>query len=191
MGTTTDWDLRYPDPSSDVQLWTHIQNLADDVDDALTIVEGVKICKLRQASVQSIPDATDTVLTFATTSEDSDVLSWHSPSVNNSRITPGLTGWFEVKVTGNWEATTALQYVDVFIRKNGTVVERLGNQQLPSTGQNNVNKAGGHLAQELQVSVLGDYFEMGMRQTSGGSRNTNGGAGNLAPRFSARYLGPL
>jgi hypothetical protein len=193
MGTTPNYSLRYPDPTSNVELWTHIQNLADDVDDTIDEVSGVRICKLRQAAVQSIPDSADTKITFGTAAgnEDSDIGGWHSLTVNNTRITPTNTGWYSVGIIMNWEFTTALQYVDTFIYKNGAVVERLGNQQQPASGQNNVSKSGGCLTVPLTVDTLGDYFEMGARQTSGGARNTNGGGGNAAPRFWVKYEGPL
>src|SRR5258706_1110203 len=41
MGTTTTHALRYPDSTSNVNLWTHYQNLADDVDAVLTARYGV------------------------------------------------------------------------------------------------------------------------------------------------------
>lgn len=190
MGTTTVYGLRYPEPTGNVELWTHIQNLADDVDAA---IPGIKICKLRQAAVQSITDSTDTILTFGTAAgnEDTDPLGWHSLTVNNSRITPTLTGWFDVGVDMVWEFNTVLQYCDAIVRKNGTTVERTANIQFPTTGQNNVSKFGGRGVWPLQVNTIGDYFEMGARQTSGGARNTNGGNGTASPRFWVRYLGPL
>lgn len=193
MGTTPNYALRYPGSGDNVELWTHLQNLATDTDTAIAGVAGVRICKLRQAAVQAITDSTDTKITFGTAAgnEDSDVYGWHSLTVNNTRITPDRTGWYSVGITMNWEFNTALQYVDAFIYKNGAVVERLGNQQLPATGQNNVSKGGGCLTVPLTVDTVGDYFEMGARQTSGGSRNSNGGGGNAAPRFWVKYEGPL
>src|SRR5690242_17581320 len=41
MGTTTTHALRYADSTSNVQLWTHFQNLATDVDDTLRTKYGV------------------------------------------------------------------------------------------------------------------------------------------------------
>jgi hypothetical protein len=41
MGTTTAYALRYADSTSNVQLWTHFQNLATDVDTTLTTKYGV------------------------------------------------------------------------------------------------------------------------------------------------------
>ena len=191
MGTTTNWSLRYPEPTADVDLWTHIQNLAEDVDDALTEANTVYLCKLRQTSAQSVADSTDTVV--GNWGEASDVPAWHNPSSNPNRITittAGMTGWFEAGVIMNWQFTTALQYVDVGISKNGTVIERYGNDQLPSTGQNSVNKTG-HGFTIPVTGATNDYFEMICRQTSSGSRNTNGNGDNLSPRFWLRYLGPL
>lgn len=43
MGTTTTHALRYADSTSNVNLWTHFQNLADDVDAVLTTRAGVII----------------------------------------------------------------------------------------------------------------------------------------------------
>lgn len=36
MGTTANYDISYPDSTSNVQLWTHIQNTAQSTDDAIT-----------------------------------------------------------------------------------------------------------------------------------------------------------
>lgn len=193
MGTTPNYALRYPGPGDNVELWTHVQNLATDTDTQLKAATGTRICKLRQFAVQSVADSTDTVLTFGTNSgnEDTDTFGWHSLTVNNTRITPDRVGWYQVGIVMNWEFNTAIQYSDTFIRKNGAVVERAGNLQLPATGQNNVSKFGGALVVPLTVDTVGDYFEMGARQTSGASRNTNGGGGNAAPRFWVKYDGPL
>lgn len=45
MGTTTTHAIRYPDSTSNVNLWTHYQNLADDVDLLLTSRVGVVIAR--------------------------------------------------------------------------------------------------------------------------------------------------
>lgn len=193
MGTTANYALRYPEPTDNVELWTHFSNLATDVDTAVHTVAGPKICKLRQAAAQTITSSTDTKLLFGASSEDSDALGWHSTATNTSRITPTLTGWYDVIVHNVWKFNTALNYSDVMIYKNGALTDRLGNQQLPIPNGNNVSKSGGYLLMPLTVDTVGDYFEMGVFHASTGAvtLDTNGGAGTGAPVFVVRYAGPL
>lgn len=191
MGTTTNYGLRYPEPTDNVELWTHIENLADDVDTAIADTSGIKICKLRQSAAQAFGDTLIVQVSYSGSSEDSDSLGWHSNVTNPTRITPDRTGWFEVGAVMNWEFNTAIQYCDMGFKKNGTIVDRHGNIQFPATGQNNVAKAGGTLILPMTVDTVGDYFEHWATQASGGSRNSNGGGGVAAPRFWMRYLGPL
>lgn len=41
MGTTANFGLRYPDATDDVEVWTDIQNLAEDVDTDLLTLQGL------------------------------------------------------------------------------------------------------------------------------------------------------
>jgi len=41
MGTTPNYGLRYPDPTDNVELWTHIQNLAEDIDTDVATAVGI------------------------------------------------------------------------------------------------------------------------------------------------------
>lgn len=169
--------------------------LADDVKGNVVPA----LCRLRQHSGQSIASASITPLTFSDASaEDSDLLGWHSPSSNNTRITPDRTGWFNVRCKMVWAFNTVIQYCDVYLYKNGVNIESGGNMKwLYGTGTpsaTNVNVHGGYVDFDATVDVLGDYFEMYARCLTTGSvnNNTNGSTGSpFAPVFSVRYLGPL
>jgi len=118
----------------------------------------------------SIPNNTDTVLTFNT--ENFDTNSYHSTSTNTSRLTVPAAGKYLITVTIGF-SNNATGYRYAIIKKNGsTNVSQVGINPTPS----------GTYDAQLSNSVVvdaaaSDYFEVQVFQNSGGALN----AGTLAP----------
>ena len=118
----------------------------------------------------SIPNNTDTVLTFNT--ENFDTNSYHSTSTNTSRLTVPSTGKYLITVTiGFSNNTTGYRYA--ILKKNGST----------NVGQIGINPSpNGTYDTQLSNSIVveataSDYFEVQVFQNSGGALN----AGTLAP----------
>jgi len=131
-------------------------------------------------AVQSIPNATDTILTFNSEAWDTD--GYHSTSTNTSRITipTGLGGKYLVTMNTLPALNgTGGRYLEIY--KNGArLVNDIGVKGDASIYVN----VGGTFVVNL---VAGDYIEMLVYQDSGGALNFNKGS-TTAP-FTATYLG--
>ena len=134
--------------------------------------------------------ATTTAVPFAST-EVYDTDSFHSTSTNTSRITipSGKGGYYLIYYSGTWEDATVGDRI-VYLYKNGAAI----NQVYQYT--RDVQPAGaGYYSQQFSTvvsAVATDYFEVFVRQGSGGNKNLYGdsGAGNLPGlRFGCALLG--
>src|ERR1700750_2717699 len=67
--------------------------------DALDLLADAPYCSLAQATAQSLPNITDTALTFGTSSTVSDNYGFHSETTNNTRITPSVPGLYQLGFT--------------------------------------------------------------------------------------------
>lgn len=145
------------------------------------------VCKLVAQSAQTIPDNTDTVLTFGSGSEEIDTDGWHSEITDTGLVTVDRDGLYLVIAQVVYAFSTALEYADVGIRLNGTVGWRSGN--FAPTTTNNVSKSGGRLTETIEADA-GDDFSMSAMQnsTANASRDTNTGTAGV--RFTVLYLGP-
>jgi hypothetical protein len=87
------------------------------------------VCRVVANAVQSIPDNTQTAITFG--QEDIDTHGAHSTSSNTSRVTPTVAGIYDARGTIHLSARGDYTAVNVIIRKNGTTniapAERAGN----------------------------------------------------------------
>jgi hypothetical protein len=142
--------------------------------------------RLVQQAAQSLANSTDTALTFGTASEEWDTHGFHSESVNTSRITPTVAGYYRLTGTVFVVASTALTALTAVMAKNGTV-------QPP---RHRPKPAATNITSSVQVTVTltangsTDYFEFFAQQTSGGALNTNVG-GSFASVFECEYRRPL
>jgi hypothetical protein len=131
-------------------------------------------------AVQSIPNATDTILTFNSEAWDTD--GYHSTSTNTSRITipAGLGGKYLVTMNTSPALNgTGGRYMEIY--KNGArLVNDIG---IAGSASLYVNLAGTFVVN----LVATDYIEMLVYQDSGGALNFNKAA-TTSP-FTATYLG--
>ena len=135
---------------------------------------------LYNTTAQSVPNATDTILTFDSVAWDTD--GFHSTSSNTSRITipAGLGGKYLVTMnTVPALSGTGGRYLEIY--KNGArLVNDIG---IEGSASQYVNVAGTFVVN----LVATDYIEMLVYQDSGSAKNYNKGATTVP--FSATYLG--
>lgn len=142
------------------------------------------ITRLIQVALQSIPNATNTALTFGAGSEDIDTHGFHDTAVNTSRITPTKAGRYRVVGTGNLASSAAVTILVAFIGKNGTAVQPYPRQKPAATAT--TTSASASAIVEMNGST--DYVELFLHQTSGGAINTQA-SGGVNSVLELEYLG--
>lgn len=184
---TTSRGLVYPDSGGNVELWTHLQNLATSADTAIgTAVAPGPICKLQLQGTQSIANNTNLPVQFGTSTEiiKTDA-SIHSTTVNTTRVIPNKAGYYQVTGISWWTNNTSGQR-GCFLGKNGGPVapEYNWNTTLP-----NFEFVVPQLSTVLSANGTTDYFEFYVFQNSGGALNLLGsGAGTRVTMFEVVYL---
>lgn len=161
--------------------------IALDVDIAALIRASTQrpVVRLVQAVAQSIPNTTDTALSFTT--EDIDTHGFHDTSTNNSRITPNVAGIYYIQGTVFYVANTSKTIVSANIFKNAGVQAPRG-RHLPVAATN----GGVSVVTSMLLTANGttDYFELAANQTSGGAILTSAG-GSFASVFECMYVRDL
>jgi hypothetical protein len=143
------------------------------------------LVRLVQQAGQSIPDATQTALTFGAGSEDIDTHGFHDTVTNNTRITPNVAGYYEFRGVYYTGAPTTPVSIDASFRKNGST-------SIPSGERVNSGAiATGVMATCTQpMNGSTDYMEFMAFQDSSGAVNTN-----VSARFTSyvecEYIRPL
>ena len=184
---TTSRGLVYPDSGANVELWTHLQNLATSADTAIgTAVAPGPFIKLILPANFSVSSGANTAVPFGASSEiiKTDA-SLHSTTVNTTRVTPNKAGIYELSVFSWWASNTSGQR-GAHIGKNGGLQppEQHWNATIPS-GEFSI----GQISTEHTANGTTDYFEMFVFQNSGGALNLMGGVGaNRVSIFSMKYL---
>jgi hypothetical protein len=139
-------------------------------------------CRVTNSIDQSIPNATRTVVTFDTETFDTD--GFHSTSTNTGRMTipSGKAGKY--LVTGNVTfATNSTGAREVYLFKNGSFYSQVF-AVATSAGSS------GNAIPDLVNLAVGDYVELRVEQSSGGSLAVRGdGWGVGATYFGITYLG--
>lgn len=180
---TPNFDIPYPEATDNVNLWEHLQALAEGVDDALT---NRGICRLVATATQSIPHNTRTALTFG--AEEIDTLGWHSTSVNTSRITPNVAGKFALTGSGYLGGRSDFSLIVADFGKNGTAVAPAQRQQPNST-----NNARSVSPPYTIVTANGstDYFELFLTHTNTAAvAQATNQSSQFSSVFQCIYLGP-
>lgn len=76
------------------------------------------IGRISASATQAVPITTQTA--FLMGAEDYDTHNFHSTSVNSSRITPTIAGYYRFAGVSFWAAQTGTTLQQVVFRKNGT-----------------------------------------------------------------------
>lgn len=193
MPNTPIYGLPYPSLTEPPDGPDQIQALAEAVETELSRIDGdvadlstrlMPVAQLRQTVAQSVATATYTSATFTT--EDLDTLGGHSTSVNTSRWTCP-TGWagayllsgggkFVTNVTGSRSAQWA---------KNGSAI---AGSESPGFAADDTSTFAARTI--VVVLAVGDYVEMQIRQSSGGSLNTDVATTVSQCTMSVAWLGP-
>lgn len=178
----------YPSSTSDTAIWLHFQDMAGDIDADVDAVAKIPVVRLVQQAAQTgIATGVDTVLTFGAGSEEIDTHGFHSETTNPSRITPNKPGIYEFTVKPVYAASSTIQSMNTFLRKNGGTYERSGNLKPASIG---VNQASTPLTVLVAANGTTDYFEAGTQCGNTANQATNAVAGSTSV-FQCKYVRPL
>jgi len=132
------------------------------------------VVRLAQKVAQAIPNAAATAVTYAAGSEELKLngsTTWHNVAVNNTRVTPTISGIYEVRVTTSMDTAAGGNYTQVAaaVGKNGT---RLSPQAIsrPDTG------TPANTTTTSAICLLNgttDYVEHYATQNNSGAANQN------------------
>lgn len=122
----------------------------------------VKACRVTRTTNQSIPDATETLVTFNAETYDTDGM--HSTVTNNSRITIVTAGVYEVGFNGRFPSGNDYSVLQALLRVNGTTY--IAQEQNPGTGIAVPQRIGVKTTTQF---VVGDYIEVLVYQDNTGN----------------------
>lgn len=125
------------------------------------------IGRIKRTTTQALADATFVAIQFA--DEDYDTGNYHSTTVNTSRITPTVPGYYRFIGVCLFSAQTTPAFSDTCFRMNGT-------DQLPgaSRGPGNATSTfSGTAFATMPFNGTTDYMEFIVRQDSAGADDTN------------------
>lgn len=138
----------------------------------------VKAVSVYNSTTQSISNATNTAITY--NSEIFDTDSFHSTSINTSRLTAPSTGYYLVTACAEFATSSSgMRYLK--IRKNGTTEYALVNAKGVSTYSGAMS-----CSAIVHLTASTDYVEAVVYQDSGGALNILGAAYNP---FSMIFIG--
>lgn len=122
---------------------------------------GPVTCRAKNTAAVELPTAAWTTITFS--AEDHDTAGMHSTATNTSRISATVAGYYLVKGTVYFAASTATQ-IQARVLKNGvtTGIPGLRDKKNPTSGQDALATASGTL-----YLNAGDYLELQGYQDSG------------------------
>jgi len=149
-----------------------------------TISTGITFsgCLLTNNGSQTIPNNTDTYLTYNTETYDTD--GYHSTSSNTGRLTipTGKSGYYYVYSLVRWDANSSGQRT-MQITKNAAQ-DSMG--VIEATPGGTSSYIGFHQG-SIRYAAAGDYFECKVNQTSGGNLNVRANTNDCF--FGIQYLG--
>lgn len=125
------------------------------------------IGRIVASGTQALADNTTVAITFSGTDEI-DTHAFHNPSVNNTRVTPTVEGYYMFRGIGFFQAQATPVISETTIRKNGSTM-------LPAAGRYPGSTQAFSLPAIVFVEMNGttDYVELTMLQDSAGADNTN------------------
>jgi hypothetical protein len=137
---------------------------------------GVPALQVGRSAVQSIPNSTETAITFTTEVGTDPWVLW-AASPNPTRITAPLDGWYTFTGWVSFAAnTTGIRGVKV--RSQGTTAQAMQRVSTSSAGTTDLTVMTGPVS--LAAS---NYVELTVEQTSGGNLD-------VTPVFRVQYVGP-
>lgn len=150
----------------------------NDVRDALNFLLQPPRCRVYNSANISIPDATNTGLTFDTERFDNDTM--HSTVSSTGRITFTTAGIYEVGANVLFDSN-ATGVRELFIALGASVT--IANMKVDASATEGVSLS---VVTEYSFSA-GQYIEAVVRQNSGGALNVVS-TGNWTPEFWARWV---
>ena len=157
--------------------------LASTMNDVIKYGLNRALVRLVQASAQSIPDNTQTALTFTGT-EDIDPYGFHDPVTNTSRLTPTIPGTYLFFGSYYTDSATTGVSIDCSVRKNAGTTTASGNRAALASSFT--------MSQDAQaifdMNGSTDYVELMALQDSSGAVNSRISA-RFTSHFSAILLG--
>jgi hypothetical protein len=161
---------------------------ATDVDTLADQTTGRPLVRLVQQTAQSLTDNTEAAITFGSGSEDIDTHGYHDTSSSNTRVTPGLAGYYQV--TGTLVMVARADYATIVARvgKNGSAQAPAGRQ-----GPNATSSARSVTATAmLSANGTTDYFELlGTQDNTANVAQLTSVGGSFASVLEVEYLRPL
>jgi hypothetical protein len=126
MGTTTTYALTYADSTSNVNLWTHFQNLATDVDTTLLTRFGVVAYWPRTTSVSSLAGAETSISRIDNIAFLGGVFYTIETTTLSTSVVAGETGKLAIRLSTAGVATTASAALDIveFNANSGTAPQQ-------------------------------------------------------------------
>ncbi len=189
---TSNRGYTYPQSSDAFRPYQDIQELATDVDlDVAAILKKLNRLGIRliQQSARSLTSGSPTPLDYGTGSEEfhfNNGTSWHSGTVNNSRVIPDVPGWYQC-VGHLAMANGATNYVQLVssISLNGTRVDpQAVTRPDPGTAGSSAT-----VVTDVHCNGTTDYIEHYVTQISSGANSTNGTA-NFRSMFTVKLWRP-
>lgn len=114
---------------------------------------------------QTIVPGTDVAVIFDGTNQVTcDPAFWHSNTVNNTRITPGVIGHFEISISARVTDSATATFLVVSIFRNG--VADLNTQAQLVQGKPATNSMNATFSAMVQTQLITDYFELTVRHNS-------------------------
>lgn len=152
----------------------------DIVDNIRFLADPPRVFTYRSSN-QSIPNATETTVTFNAEKFDTDAM--HSTSVNTSRITAVTAGLYQITLRLYFAAnSTGYRWGRIYLNGVGFTLLDVDTADAPSS------TAGTVFCQVEQYLDVGEYVEASCYQTSGGALNLSGSTTVEATWFSARWI---
>jgi hypothetical protein len=139
--------------------------------------------RVTHSSAQSIPDFPPGA-TLAFDTERYDTANMHNNATNNSRLTAPVNGIYAVTAEVDW-TPDATGTRELTLMKNGSTF-------IADDDRDGISVVLGGQSQSVTAQVrlvAGDFVEVGVLQTSGGSLNVMS-AGETSPEFSLTWLAP-
>ena len=150
--------------------------LASTINDIIQYGLNRPTVRLVQSAAQSMPDNTQTALTFTGT-EDIDTHGFHDPTTNSSRITPNVAGLYVFWGAYYTGAATTPVSIDCCLRKNAATATATGSRDTLGT------IATSSWAEAVfEMNGTTDYVELVGLQDSSGAVNSN-----VSLRFTSHF----